>query len=181
MGRAKNGHRLNCLSVSRLAALVGIHRTTATRRLTRSGVKPVGGHGRAVLYYAPDVLKLRDFARRPLDPAAEKARLDAAKADATELELARRRGERVEADEVEWGLTEVSSVLRTRLLAVPAKVAPELVGRDAAGCCDVVEAALTEALEVLADLRVERVRRHAKPGQDGTLDKGPDRSEPGAP
>ncbi len=87
-----------------------------------------------------------------LDLSAERARLAKEQADAQELKNALARGEYVPGDQIESTAVAVLSGVRTRLLAVPAKAAPEAHG---AATIAEVEAAFrkhqTEALEALAD------------------------------
>lgn len=62
----------------------------------------------------------------PIDGAAERARLDRAKADREELRLARERAEVIEVAEVteQWG--EAIDITKGRMLALPGRLAAEL-------------------------------------------------------
>src|SRR5262245_2238992 len=61
-----------------------------------------------------------------LNTSAEKARLDKLRADAVELELARKRGELVSLAEVMESDQRLTAALRAKLHAVPARVAAEI-------------------------------------------------------
>lgn len=87
-----------------------------------------------------------------LDLNAERARLAKAQADRYELELEHRRGEIVDTIEAMEAWGEVVQNVRARLLAIPSKAAPMLVGLKHPA---LAQAALTtfvhEALEELAN------------------------------
>jgi len=78
-----------------------------------------------------------------LDANQEKARLDAARASLAELELAARRGELVEVTAVTALWVDEVARLRSRLLHLPSRVAPTLVGVED---LRVAEHALRDAL-----------------------------------
>lgn len=64
------------------------------------------------------------------DYLAEKARHEKAKRELAELELQRRRNEVHDAADVEMVMTDMLTKLRTQLLGLPAKLAPQLANRD---------------------------------------------------
>ena len=93
----------------------------------------------------------------PAGPALERerARLAAAQAGLAEMKLAAARGELLPADKVSLAVTSAFARVRTRLLAIPPKAAPRLVGK---GRPAEIQALLTdyveEALRELSETRV---------------------------
>jgi hypothetical protein len=81
--------------------------------------------------------------------AAALARRDAAMADLAELELDERRGSVVDADEARADVIAAYSVVKTRLLGVPSRVAQRLPD-VAARIVPVVDELIREALEELS-------------------------------
>lgn len=65
-----------------------------------------------------------------IDFMAEKALHEKAKRELAELELKRRRNEVHDAADVEMVMTDMLTKLRTQLLGLPAKLAPQLANRD---------------------------------------------------
>lgn len=65
-----------------------------------------------------------------LDPRHEKARLDKAKADEQEAKNALRDGELMEVAQVEDAWTRVVMAIRSGVMALGSRLAPELVGLD---------------------------------------------------
>lgn len=82
--------------------------------------------------------------------AAAAARREVALADMAELDLGERRGELVAADEALAEVIERFTLVKTRLLGVPARVAQRLP-HLAAEVVPVIDELLREALEELAD------------------------------
>lgn len=79
-------------------------------------------------------------------------RLLAAKADLQELDLAARRGELVAIADVEKQMTDLVITTKARVMAVPARVAGELVGEQSRVMAQAkVEKSLKEALSHLAE------------------------------
>lgn len=89
------------------------------------------------------------------DYAAERARFIRARADLAEMEAAQRRGAVIAAEDVEAAWIAVLALLRTRLLALPDRLAPQLHAEDGpAGVRDGLRGAIREALEELAETDV---------------------------
>jgi len=65
-----------------------------------------------------------------LDPAQENARKNKELADKTALENQVRRGELIEASEVESAWSDIMARVRTRMMRVPSSVAPLIIGMD---------------------------------------------------
>jgi phage terminase Nu1 subunit (DNA packaging protein) len=81
----------------------------------------------------------------------ERLRLLRADADLRELDLARKRGQLVSIEDVEHEMTDLILVTKARILAVGARVAPELVGETSRVMIQaVIEKAHKEALSHLA-------------------------------
>lgn len=76
------------------------------------------------------------------DYLAEKALHEKAKRELAELELQRRRNEVHDAADVELIMTDMLTKLRTQLLGLPAKMAPQLANRDK----DYIDQALTDEI-----------------------------------
>jgi terminase small subunit / prophage DNA-packing protein len=112
-----------------------------------------------------------------LNLARERARLARAQAEAQETKNRVDGGGLIPLGDVEFGLTALLSGVRTRLLAVPAKVAAEVAAESSPAIChDTIERAVHEALEQIASVEVvqladrggaERGKGRAKPAADG--------------
>ena len=94
--------------------------------------------GRISLYYLPDLAAYRDFhasKQRPLMLEAERARLAAAQADRTEIELDTLRKELIPASEVAATWQPIAGAIRQKVLALPSKLKtaiPTLKDKDLA-------------------------------------------------
>lgn len=88
-------------------------------------VKPVIKKGKSVYYYLPEVIKYRmgDSDTPKINPAQAKARLDDARREAVELELAKKKGDLLSVEEVRKVMEHDYMIVRQRLLALPTKVA----------------------------------------------------------
>lgn len=86
----------------------------------------------------------------------EKAKLTRAKRERAEMENRKQRGELHEAAEIKAAITAEHMNMRTRLLALPAKLSPSLASMqgDQAAIFDALKAALDEVLEQLSDYEV---------------------------
>ena len=80
-----------------------------------------------------------------------KTRLTIAEAELRELELAEQRGDviRKSAVSLAWGENVVNC--KSKLLSIPTKIAPELVGQDLRTIQQKLKLAIYEALKELAD------------------------------
>lgn len=135
------------------------------QQLSREGVIPKAERGQYDLIGSVRgyVRYLRDQATKALagapDYAAERARFIRARADLAEMEAEEKRGSVIAAEDVETAWIAVLALLRTRLLALPDRLAPQLHAEESlAGVRDVMRAVLREALEELAesDVRPEQ-------------------------
>jgi phage terminase Nu1 subunit (DNA packaging protein) len=153
------------------------------QQLSREGVIPKATRGQYDLVGSVRgyVRYLRDQAAKAQagapDYASERARFIRARADLAEMEAAEKRGAVIPAADVEAAWIAVLARLRTRILALPDRLAP-LVHAEAspAGVRDVIRGALREALEELAetDVRPERDHDDAGPVPAGDGGAAPD-------
>jgi phage terminase Nu1 subunit (DNA packaging protein) len=137
------------LTVAQLAAAAGLSQTATRQRL--ANLTPYRGEGRVQTFDATEALPQLFNAGDRLDASQERARLDKARADLAELELVTRRGELVPVAEVAatWSARVVRA--KGRLLALPARLSPEMVRvssqRDAER---LIRAAILDALRALS-------------------------------
>lgn len=93
-------------------------------------VEPVEKRGRESLYYLPDIIEWRLNRDLTLDGGsnlqAERARLAAAQADKTEIEVEILRGKVFKAEQIERAWTDMIANCRSRLIVIPTKLAPIL-------------------------------------------------------
>ena len=92
---------------------------------------------------------------------AEQTRLTKAKADLAELELAEHRGEVHRAAAVMRVWADNVTNAKTKLLSIPTKLTPELVGKDLQEIQAKLKAEISEALNELADYDERRITRAA--------------------
>ena len=88
-------------------------------------VKPRRRIGREQLYYLPDLSNYRDQqrdAKTETDLTKERARLAAAQADRTELEVATMRAELIPADDILAIWEPLIGAARTKILSIPSKI-----------------------------------------------------------
>ncbi len=163
------------------------------QQLSREGVIPKATRGQYNLIGSVRgyVRYLRDQAARAQagapDYAAERARFIRARADLAEMEAEEKRGAVIAAEDVEAAWIAVLALLRTRLLALPDRLAPQVQGAATpAAVRDVLRSAVREALEELAetDVRFERNDDELDPAGDAGLAKdgapGPEGTDPTA-
>jgi hypothetical protein len=108
--------------VTQLQQLCG--RKPETIRRLLDGLDPVHRDGRSVHYDSRAALD-RIYGGEGLNPAAQRARHDAARADLAELDLKERLGDLVPRADVEEALLAVTSPIALRLDALATKAAPE--------------------------------------------------------
>jgi phage terminase Nu1 subunit (DNA packaging protein) len=149
-------------------SLRSVQEAISAGRLTRSVKRTEGGRyqidaGRADLEWAAstyaDRVPLSGPAARDAEPAdlqRSRSRLEMAKAQLAELDLAERRGEILDAREVEARMVSVFSSCRVKLLGIPSRVRqqdPTLTKGQLA----LIEATIREGLEDLAGTRDDQV------------------------
>lgn len=155
---AKSPATAETVSATELGALLDLS-ARRVRELAEAGVLRRHGQGRFIAEEArADYLRhLRETAAGRaaagdggLDLVAERTRLAKAQADRQELELAVRRGQLVDSDQVKAGFIGLVTAARNRLLGVPSKAkarVPHLTVRD----IEQLEDLIAEALSGLAD------------------------------
>lgn len=88
-------------------------------------VKPILKKGKSVYYYLPEVVSFRigNDDTPKINPAQAKARLDDARRETVELELAKKKGDLLAVEDVRKVMEQDYMIVRQRLLALPTKVA----------------------------------------------------------
>jgi phage terminase Nu1 subunit (DNA packaging protein) len=86
----------------------------------------------------------------------ERMKLTAEKRKSAEMDNELRRGELHRAEDIETGIKTLCFNIRSRFLAMPAKLSPELAaaGRKQSKIFDILKTAIDEALEELSDYKV---------------------------
>ncbi|MFE8032268.1 hypothetical protein [Thiohalocapsa marina] len=136
------------VSITELSGLTGRDRRFIRSRV--AGLPSEAGPKGAILVESSQALAAIYQTDR-LDPGLERARLDRARADLAELALAQKRGELLAASDVEENWTSMVLNARSKLLALPSKLAHELAGtRDPAEVASRLKTAVYQALEELA-------------------------------
>lgn len=92
--------------------------------------------------------------RAPTDYDEARARATAAQADLRELDLRKKRAEVVAIDDVMYVLADQLASVRTRLLAIPARVAPEVLGVN--DQTQIIQTIRRECISALAELSVDQ-------------------------
>lgn len=128
-------------------------------RLVETGVIPKAGDGEYILGDVTDAYWRNCFDSEGL--TAARTRLVTAQAELAEAELAEERGELHRAAAVMRVWAENVTNAKTRLLAIPAKIAPELVGQELQTMKTKLKAAISEALKELSEYDARRIARAA--------------------
>lgn len=154
------------------------------QQLSREGVIPKATRGQYDLIGSVRgyVRYLRDQAVSAQagapDYAAERARYIRARADLAEMEANQRRGSLIAADDAEAAWIAVLALLRTRVLSLPDRLAPQVHDqRSVAGTRNLLRGSLREALEDLANSDVQPDpddKTDANPEDSGLADPAPD-------
>lgn len=128
------------------------------QQLSREGVIPKANRGQYdligsvrgyVRYLRDQALKAQ--ARAP-DYAAERARFIRARADLAEMEAEEKRRSLIAADEIEAAWIAVLALLRTRLLGLPDRLAPQVFDQSTIGDTrTLIRSAIREVLDDLAE------------------------------
>ncbi|MGO4917348.1 terminase small subunit, Nu1 [Pseudogemmobacter sp. W21_MBD1_M6] len=132
------------------------------QQLSREGVIPKAERGQYNLIGAVRgyVRYLRDQALKAQagapDYAAERARFIRARADLAEMEAEEKRRSLIAADQIEAAWIAVLALLRTRLLALPDRLAPQAFDQSTVGDTrNLIRAAIREVLDDLAQPDIE--------------------------
>ena len=151
------------------------------QQLSREGVIPKAERGQYDLIGSVRgyVRYLRDQALRAQagapDYAAERARFIRARADLAEMEAEEKRRSLIAADEIEAAWIAVLALLRTRLLALPDRLAPQAFDQPTVG--DTRNLIRTAIREVLDDLAEPDIEIETDPEIDGLADPEADGGE----
>ncbi len=124
-------------------------------RLVETGIIPKAGEGEYILGDVVEAFWRNQFDSEGL--TAARTRLVTAQAELAETELAEQRGELHRASAVIKVWADNVSNAKTRLLAIPVKIAPELVGQDLMTMQNKLKTAINEALKELADYDGRRI------------------------
>lgn len=139
-------------SVNRLATELGLDRRTVTKRLV--DVAPLGDGPAGPVYTLADAVRAI-FGQAPVkETDALKRRILAAQAEDAELDLERKRGGLVDANDVRHAAFENARIEREALLAWLARVAPSLaaeMGVDLAVAAAALDRELRAYMEGRAD------------------------------
>ncbi len=132
---------------------------SAFYRLIKSGVIPKSDDGKYILGEVVESYWRNQFDSKGLKAA--QTRLVTAQAELKENELAEQRGELHRASAIAKVWTDNVINARTKLLAIPTKIAPELIGQDLQTTQQKLKSAIYEALEELAEYDGEKITRVA--------------------
>lgn len=124
-------------------------------RLIEAGIIPRSDDGNYVLGEVVEAYWRNQFDSEGL--RAAQTRLVTAQAELKEAELAEQRGELHRASVVQKIWSERNINIRAKLLAIPTKISPELVGKDLLTIQAKLKDAVNEALEELADYDAGRI------------------------
>ena len=132
------------------------------QQLSREGVIPKAERGQYDLIGSVRgyVRYLRDQALKAQagapDYAVERARFIRARADLSEMEAAQKRRSLIAADQIEAAWIAVLALLRTRLLSLPDRLAPQAFDQPTVGDArNLIRAAIREVLDDLAEPDVQ--------------------------
>lgn len=152
------------LSISQLSELTGKAPRTISKRLERAQVATVREDGKT-LYYAPQVALAAIYQEgTPQRPDAEKARLDAARADLAELELEERRGDLIGREDVVNTWSNRIAACKARLRAIPKRLVVQVPGFNRAMAKRALEL-IDDALHELAGASQQSAPRRARVGK----------------
>lgn len=147
------------ISAPEAAALLRISERTFNRYV-ESGIIPKNDYGEYLLGEVINAYWTSQFDTEGLKAA--QTRLTTAQAEIKELELAEKRGELHRASAIAKVYTDDVIRCKTRLLAIPTKTAPELVGQDLPTIANKLKSAIYEALRELADYDAQRITQTAE-------------------
>lgn len=137
------------VSINQLVKLTGQAFNTVKKRMAAHDVQSVGRDKRSIFYDSADALPAcyAPETKEALIYAVERARLTKEQADKEEMENARRRGELLPRSGVVSALAIGATACRTRLLAIPTKLAPAIIpGMTMAEIAGIAEQMIHEAL-----------------------------------
>ena len=126
-------------------------------RLVASGIIPKNDYGEYILGEVVESYWRNQFDSEGLKAA--QTRLVTAQAELKEAELAENRGELHRASAIAKVWTDNVLNAKTRLLAIPTKVGPMLIGQELQTIVAKLKEAIYEALKELADYDGEKITR----------------------
>jgi phage terminase Nu1 subunit (DNA packaging protein) len=131
-----------------VAEAFGVAEGTITTWRNRGAPPPVDG-----VWDLVAVAKWREEQSRPasVEDESSKQRLERAKAEMAEIELAQRRGELISRAEVDNHNLQRIVSLRNALLALPRQLAPKLEGLDVRAMMGVIQSRVEQLLDDFAD------------------------------
>ena len=152
------------LSAKEAAILLGVSRTTFYRLVEGDFIKCIDEG----VYLLKDVIEgyAKSF-QGSKGLTAAKIRQASADAELKEIAFAEQKGELVPIEVVVKVYAENISNVRTKLLAMPTKIAPELVGKDLASIQAKIKHEIYEILKELADYDKDKVSREAANDRKG--------------
>ena len=151
------------------------------QQLSREGVIPKAERGQYDLIGSVRgyVRYLRDQAQKAQagapDYAVERARFIRARADLAEMDAEEKRRSLIAADQIEAAWIAILALLRTRLLALPDRLAPQAYDRHTVG--ETRTLIRTAIREVLDDLAEPDIELETDPEINGLTDPEADRGE----
>lgn len=136
------------------AQFFGVSLTTIDDWLLKGCPHARHDSGRVSALYLPDVASWRFKAStgRTLDPIAQRARRDSEAADRLALQNQQMRGELLAVDDMAREWARVGNEVKTRMLAMPAKLAPMLVGGTRAEIRGKLEETIDDALRCISEI-----------------------------
>ena len=139
-----------------------------------------GNSSRWLMWRVVEHLRTKAAGNKELDRTQEDARLKKAQADKLELQLAQLNGEIVKTDDVGEYIVGILMAFRSRMLALPKRLAPVLLGMKRTGDVQArIEADVNHALAELAGLDPEemlkQMRSKYRKAAEIETDEGEDR------
>lgn len=113
------------------------------------GLKPHRTQGNRDYYYFRDVVDHIMANGDALDPSQESAKLNQARREKVEMETRIMRGDLCETEAVRGLWTEVVTNAKAKLLAMPHKIAPQVVGMEYSDALSLMNEAVRESLAEL--------------------------------
>ena len=123
---------------------------TIKDRLSRAGISPCGESGGYNVYPVRESLRALFTPDTSIDIQIEKARLTKAQADKEELGVALAESSQVQAHMVKSEWLRLLGAFRSKLLNIPAKLSPVLLGAEIGDIQKILEGELHDALTELS-------------------------------
>lgn len=150
---------LRLLNVSEIAEVAGVSPATVSAGLNAAGIAPAEVIGKRKTFDAPQALRTL-LSPDSLDPAKERAKLDAAKREMLELQISEKRRSLVPSADVDHGYIALATTTSALMLSIPSAIALELASEaDPSKCQDILEKAIHAALTDLAEAGRRAVAR----------------------